>query len=105
MIMLENSVFSILSPEGFASILYKDSSRWKEACENMKMTATELKEMGICDCVIKEDGEGAHEKSEPVFKRLDAAIAGNLGRLMKLSGEDIVKQRYRRLRKVGKELI
>ncbi len=105
MIMLENSVFSILSPEGFASILYKDSSRWKEACENMKMTAAELKEMGICDCVIKEDGEGAHEKSEPVFKRLDAAIAGNLGRLMKLSGEDIVKQRYRRLRKVGKELI
>ena len=105
MIMLENSVFSILSPEGFASILYKDSSRWKEACENMKMTATELKEMGICDCVIKEDGEGAHEKSEPVFKRLDVAIAENLGRLMKLSGEDIVKQRYRRLRKVGKELI
>ena len=105
MIMLENSVFSILSPEGFASILYKDSSRWKEACENMKMTAAELKEMGICDCVIKEDGEGAHEKSEPVFKRLDTAIAGNLGRLMKLSGEDIVKQRYRRLRKVGKELI
>ena len=105
MIMLENSVFSILSPEGFASILYKDSSRWKEACENMKMTAAELKEMGICDCVIKEDGEGAHEKSEPVFKRLDEAIAENLGRLMKLSGEDIVKQRYRRLRKVGKELI
>lgn len=105
MIMLENSVFSILSPEGFASILYKDSSRWKEACENMKMTAAELKEMGICDCVIKEDGEGAHEKSEPVFKRLDAAIAENLGRLIKLSGEDIVKQRYRRLRKVGKELI
>ena len=105
MIMLENSVFSILSPEGFASILYKYSSRWKEACENMKMTAAELKEMGICDCVIKEDGEGAHEKSEPVFKRLDTAIAGNLGRLMKLSGEDIVKQRYRRLRKVGKELI
>ena len=105
MIMLENSVFSILSPEGFASILYKDSSRWKEACENMKMTAAELKEMGICDCVIEEDGEGAHEKSEPVFKRLDAAIAENLGRLMKLSGEDIVKQRYRRLRKVGKELI
>ena len=104
-IMLENSVFSILSPEGFASILYKDSSRWKEACENMKMTAAELKEMGICDFVIKEDGEGAHEKSEPVFKRLDAAIAENLGRLMKLSGEDIVKQRYRRLRKVGKELI
>ena len=105
MIMLENSVFSILSPEGFASILYKDSSRWKEACENMKMTAAELKEMGICDFVIKEDGEGAHEKSEPVFKRLDAAIAENLGRLIKLSGEDIVKQRYRRLRKVGKELI
>ncbi|EHO85934.1 hypothetical protein HMPREF0380_00786 [Eubacterium infirmum F0142] len=105
MIMLENSVFSILSPEGFASIIYKDSSRWKEACENMKMTAAELKEMGICDFVIKEDGEGAHEKSEPVFKRLDAAIAENLGRLMKLSGEDIVKQRYRRLRKVGKELI
>ena len=105
MIMLENSVFSILSPEGFASILYKDSSRWKEACENMKMTAPELKKMGICDCVIKEDGEGAHENSEPVFKRLDAALAGNLARLMKISGEDIVKQRYHRLRKVGKELI
>ena len=52
--MLENSVYSVLSPEGFASILYKDASKNKEAAEKMKITAKDLKELGIIDDIIKE---------------------------------------------------
>ena len=53
-VMLENAVYSVLSPEGFASILYKDSTKAKEAAENMKMTANDLKKLGIIDKIIKE---------------------------------------------------
>ena len=60
LIMLENSIFSILSPEGFASILWKDAARWEEAAEVMKLTAQDLYELGICDEVIPEK-EGAHQ--------------------------------------------
>ena len=51
--MLENAIYSILSPEGFASILYKDSSKAKEAAEKMKLTAKDLKDLGIIDEIIK----------------------------------------------------
>ena len=62
--MLENAVYSVLSPEGFASILYKDSSKAKEAAENMKMTAKDLKEFKIIDDIIKEPEGGAQEDFE-----------------------------------------
>lgn len=104
-IMMENSVFSILSPEGFASILYKDSTKWKEACENMKMTAPELRRMGICDYVIEECSEGMHVESEPSFKKLEMTISYELGRLLKLNANELVSRRYSKLRRVGKELI
>ena len=66
-IMLENAVYSILSPEGFASILYKDASKAKEAAENMKLTAKDLKELGIIDKIISEPEKGAQNDFETVI--------------------------------------
>ena len=68
--MLENAIYSILSPEGFASILYKDSSKAKEAAEKMKLTAKDLKDLGIIDEIIKEPKEGLQNDFEKVTKQL-----------------------------------
>ena len=62
-VMLENAVYSILSPEGFASILYKDASKAKEAAENMKITAEDLKKLEIIEKIIEEPEEGVTEKT------------------------------------------
>lgn len=101
-IMLENSIFSILSPEGFASILWKDASRWEEAADVMKLTAEDLWELGICDKIIPESAEGAHGAKAFVFDAVDREIKKSLHHLMKISGEALAKERYRKLRNVGK---
>ena len=71
--MLENAIYSILSPEGFASILYKDSSKAKEAAENMKLTAKDLKEFGVIDKIISEPENGAQND----FKRKKSSNYGS----------------------------
>lgn len=103
MIMLENSIFSILSPEGFASILWKDSARSKEACEIMKLTAGDLYSLGICDQIIRE-GSGAHLNKSAVFSRVDRAIGDALVQMRKKSGVQLARERYRKLRKIGKDM-
>lgn len=100
-IMLENSIFSILSPEGFASILWKDASRWREAAGVMKLTAEDLRELGICDVIIPESSRGAHESREYVFEALEHTILDELRALTKISGRDLVQKRYKKLRNVG----
>ncbi|MGF6375767.1 acetyl-CoA carboxylase carboxyl transferase subunit alpha [Clostridiales Family XIII bacterium PM5-7] len=100
-IMLENSIFSILSPEGFASILWKDASRWEEACEVMKLTATDLQKLGICDVVIAETKEGAHEAREYIFDAVEKTIEEQLTPLLKVNGQTLMKDRYKKLRNVG----
>lgn len=101
-VMLENSIFSILSPEGFASILWKDSSRWKEACEVMKLTAEDLQKLGICDVIISE-GQGAHLEKERVFSKVRKELEGWLKSIVGKKGSFLAEERYRKLRNVGKE--
>lgn len=103
LIMLENSVFSILSPEGFASILWKDGSRWEEACDVMKMTAEDLYSMKICDKIVKEPEQGAAVAREYVFEATGNAIREALLEIGKNS-KHIAEERYKKLRKVGEEL-
>lgn len=99
--MLEHAVYSILSPEGFASILWKDSSRADEACELMKMTATDLKAGGIIDEIIAEPELGAHTEPEMVFEVLDAHIARALRTLDKKTPTALAQERYDKFRKIG----
>ena len=97
-VMLENSIYSILSPEGFASILYKDSTKAKEAAENMKITAKELKKLNIIDEVIKEPKEGIQNQFEKVVKKLKQYILDNIAELKKLSTEELINKRYEKFR-------
>ena len=100
-IMLENSVYSILSPEGFASILYKDSSKSLEAAEKMKITAKELKKLGIINEIIKEPENGAQEDFENVCQNLKNMLLKKIKELSKISKEELVPQRYEKYRKIG----
>ena len=100
-IMLENSIFSILSPEGFASILWKDSSRSKEAASVMKLTAGDLKQYGIADIVIPEGGERLVAPCEDVILRIDSALVQEIIRLAPLDGETLANQRYEKFRSIG----
>lgn len=102
-IMLENSIYSILSPEGFASILWKDSSKWEEAAEVMKLTSVELQNLGVCDVIVKEPEEGAHADPDFVFSKVEDAIWQELQTLMKDSGENLAKARYKKLLRIGKK--
>lgn len=99
-IMLENSVYYILSPEGFASILYKDSSRAEEAAENMKITADELKNMGIIDEIIKEPENGAQNDIDNVSKKIKKCIEDSIKELSKLDVEELLNKRYNKYRKI-----
>ena len=105
-IMLENSIFSILSPEGFASILWKDAGKWKEASQVMKLTAADLKELGIADKVISEKDkfsgkEGAHQIPDLIFQRVEKAIAEGLTPLLKIRRTELAERRYKKLRMIG----
>lgn len=103
-IMLENSVFSILSPEGFASILWKDSSRWRDACQLMKITAEDLKALGICDKILPEPEGGAQEDKIAVFKAVRGELERSLEEFKGESGAKLAEKRYRRLRNIGKNI-
>ena len=97
-VMLENAIYSILSPEGFASILYKDSNKAKEAAEDMKATAKDLKSFGIIDKIIKEPDDGAEKDFESVVKELKSYIKKSLKELNKLTKEELVNERYEKFR-------
>lgn len=93
--MLENTIYSILSPEGFATILWKDGSRSEEAAELMKITSGELLNMGIVDKVIPERGYFTSE----IIEAIKTVIVDELAELSQLSTEDLLEARYQRFRK------
>ncbi len=98
--MMENAVYSILSPEGYAAILWKDSSKAQEAAELMKMTATDLEKAGIVEKVIKEPDEFTIETFSIVRKNLIREIADFLTRYEGLPSEELVEARYQRFRRM-----
>jgi len=100
--MLENSIYSILSPEGFASILWKDSSRAKDAAEVMKMTSKDLMEFGIADKIINEPLGGAHKDIDYTANEIKATILYELPKLMKKSKDKLLEERYNKFRNIGK---
>ena len=104
-LMLENAVYSVLSPEGFASILWKDASRSDEACEVMKLTADDLLELGVIDGIIPEPAGGAHENPEALFQVLDTCLARELAALDKMSPTALANDRYRKFRAMGSNAV
>lgn len=99
--MLENAIYSILSPEGYASILWKDSSRTKEAAEKMKLTAKDLYGLKIIDKIIKEPKGEEEESFLKIAKSLKREIQTTMKEMKDMSPEQIVEDRYQKFRNMG----
>jgi acetyl-CoA carboxylase carboxyl transferase subunit alpha len=100
-LMLENSIYSVISPEGCASILYRDASKSEKAADALKLTAKDLLGMKIVDEVIPEPPGGAHRDPPKTAEALGRALRKHLSALKGMSGEDLVEDRYRKFRALG----
>ena len=103
-LMLEHAIYSVISPEGAASILWRDSTRAREAATSMKITAQDLKTMGIIDEIVAEPSGGAHRHHEETFAAARAAIKDALGDLSSLSAEALKADRREKFLAIGRSL-
>lgn len=99
--MLENALYSVISPRGFASILWKDPSREKEACELMKITAEDLKGFGVCDKIIQEAAGGAQNDASITAANISEYLIDAISRISSLDIEEMLEKRYNKFRKIG----
>jgi len=100
--MLEYSVYSVISPEGCASILFRDPSRAEEAAMAMKITAPDLKRLELVDEVISEPPGGAHMDHEQIFRSVDDVLKRQLEELSALSPKELIEDRYQKFRNMGR---
>uniref|UniRef100_A0A7C4X914 Acetyl-coenzyme A carboxylase carboxyl transferase subunit alpha n=1 Tax=candidate division WOR-3 bacterium TaxID=2052148 RepID=A0A7C4X914_UNCW3 len=100
-LMLENAIYSVISPEGCASILWRDASRNKEAAEALKLTAQDLYEFKIIDEIIPEPLGGAHMDYQKTAENIKEAIIRNLEELTKFSPEELVEKRIKKFQNMG----
>lgn len=106
-IMLENAIYSILSPEGYSSILWKDSSRFKEAADRMKLTANDLYDMGIIETIIKEPDIKDSKKTsqsvdfEMIASEIKKEIQTTVQKLKSKTKDEIIEERYQKFRKIS----
>jgi acetyl-CoA carboxylase carboxyl transferase subunit alpha len=101
-LMLEHAIYSVISPEGAASIIWRDSNKKEEAATNMKITAQDLDQLGVIDTIVKEPVGGAHRDRESVIISTGNAIARALAEFDGKSPEDIRKQRHDRFLSIGR---
>ena len=99
--ILENGFYSVISPEGCAAIMWRDSSKAEIAAEALKITARDLKEMGIVDEIVPEPEGGAHTDHEAAAQFLDTVLERQLALLSGLGPADLVRKRYEKFRKMG----
>ncbi|MYL62792.1 acetyl-CoA carboxylase carboxyl transferase subunit alpha [Bacillus hwajinpoensis] len=99
--MLENSWYSVISPEGAAALLWKDSSLAQQAADTMKITAPDLKELNVIDEIIPEVKGGAHRNVEEQAKAIQSALTKSLEELTQLTKEELVDHRYEKYRNIG----
>ena len=100
-IMLEYSTYSVISPEGCASILWRDAARAKDAAEQLGMTAKRLLDLGLVDKIVREPTGGAHRNPVQMARRLKAVLLNELDALQGLDTDELLARRYRRLRSYG----
>jgi acetyl-CoA carboxylase carboxyl transferase subunit alpha len=103
-LILENAYYSVISPEGCAAILWKDRSAAAKAAEALRITAIDLRELGLVDEIVPEPLGGAHNQLEEMAKTLKASLIRNLDELKKLSGTQRLKMRYDKYRAYGRFL-
>ena len=103
--MLEHSIYSVISPEGCASILWRDGARAKDAAQAMKITAQDLKKLGVIDKIIKEPVGGAHRAQAETVKIVGASVIKALEDLSKLDGAALIKRRRDKFLNIGRSLM
>ena len=104
-LMLEHSIYSVISPEGCASILWRDGSKAVDAAKAMKITAQDLKKLGVIDDIIKEPVGGAHRAIEEMVETVGAQIVSSLETLSQLTPTQLVKQRKEKFLNIGRSLL
>ena len=102
--MFENAIYSVLSPEGFTSILFKDKVSISDVCEMMKMTSKDLKEYGVIDEIIKEPLGGIRMINNEFKDTLKDKLFNKINELKKLSNDELINNRYEKFRKIGSDL-
>jgi acetyl-CoA carboxylase carboxyl transferase subunit alpha len=100
-LMLENSVYSVISPEGCAAILWKDASQRERAADALKLTAPDLQELGIIDEIIDEPSGGAHTDLDATGEALREALVRNLSELRKIKPDKLIRRRAEKFGKIG----
>ena len=100
-LMLEHSIYSVISPEGCAAILWKDQERKADAARSLKLTAPDLDRLGILDAIIEEPSGGAHTDPATACERVGDAIEKALAEVLELSPEELIAARYRKFRALG----
>jgi len=103
--MLEHSIYSVISPEGCASILWRTRDRAKDAAKAMKITAKDLKRLGVIDQIVKEPVGGAHRTPDMAMKTVGAAILKNIDALCELSPTELIKTRREKFLRIGRSLV
>ncbi|HSF02409.1 MAG TPA: acetyl-CoA carboxylase carboxyltransferase subunit alpha [Solirubrobacterales bacterium] len=100
-LMLEHAVYSVISPEGCAAILWEDAKRAREAAEALRVTAPDCLKLGVIDGIVPEPPGGAHRSWERAAEELRAALRGALDELRALTGDELVQRRYAKFRRMG----
>ena len=99
--MLENAVYSVISPRGFASILWKDASREKEAADRLRITAEDLLELGVSEATIEEPAGGAHNNPQQTAENISEYLYRTLQKIMQKDVAILLDSRYNKFRKIG----
>ena len=100
-LMMENAVYSVISPEGCAGILWRDGKRAPEAAEALKITAPDLKRLGVIDGIVKEPAGGAQKNHKLAAANVKKAVLKALGELRGISPDELLARRYAKLRAMG----
>jgi acetyl-CoA carboxylase carboxyl transferase subunit alpha len=100
-LMMENSIYSVISPEGCAAIMWRDATKKELAAEAMRITATDLQELGCIDGIVPEPEGGAHRDHEAAANLLDASLQKHLAELKKISPAELVVSRYNKFRNMA----
>jgi acetyl-CoA carboxylase carboxyl transferase subunit alpha len=99
--MLENAVYSVISPESCAAIIYRDSGKAAQAAAALKMTASDLLSLGLIDGIVPEPGEGAHSDPDNAAEAISMILRESLRELSMLTPEQLIEQRYEKFRRMG----